>query len=68
MPIETDMLTYLQSAAVGAGSVLTYGIGGAIVNRLLSRLELEKHLWFCGTRSSAAFDRLLSARLVMLHK
>lgn len=33
VPIETDMLTYLQSAAVGAGSVITYGIGGAIVNK-----------------------------------
>lgn len=32
-PIETDMLTYLQSAMVGAGSVLTYSIGGAIVNK-----------------------------------
>lgn len=32
-PIETDMLTYLQSTIVGAGSVLTYGIGGALVNK-----------------------------------
>lgn len=32
-PIETDMLTYLQSAIVGAGSVLTYAIGGILVNR-----------------------------------
>ncbi|KOB69689.1 putative synaptic vesicle protein [Operophtera brumata] len=38
VPIETDMLTYLQSAAVGAGSVLTYGIGGAIVNRCGKKL------------------------------
>lgn len=33
VPIVTDLLTYLQSVAVGAGSVLTYGIGGVLVNR-----------------------------------
>lgn len=32
-PLQPDMLTYLQSAMVGAGSVLTYSIGGALVNR-----------------------------------
>ncbi|CAG9580236.1 unnamed protein product [Danaus chrysippus] len=32
-PIQTDMLTYLQNAVVGAGSVLTYGIGGMLINR-----------------------------------
>ncbi|XP_038220267.1 synaptic vesicle glycoprotein 2A-like [Zerene cesonia] len=32
-PLQTDMLTYLQSAVVGAGSVLTYSIGGVLINR-----------------------------------
>lgn len=32
-PIETNLLTYLQSMVVGAGSVLTYGIGGVLINR-----------------------------------
>lgn len=35
IPIETDMLTYLQSTIVGAGSVLTYGIGSLLINRLV---------------------------------
>lgn len=32
-PIQTDMLTYLQSAIVGSGSILTYGLGGALINK-----------------------------------
>ncbi|GBP59831.1 Synaptic vesicle glycoprotein 2C [Eumeta japonica] len=31
-PIETNMMTYLQSVVVGTGSVLSYGIGGLLVN------------------------------------
>lgn len=33
VPIETDMLTYLQTVVVGTGSVLTYSIGGVLINR-----------------------------------
>lgn len=29
-PIDTDMVTYLQSVIVGSGSILTYGIGGML--------------------------------------
>lgn len=39
IPIETDMLTYLQSTIVGAGSVLTYGIGSVLINRLVKGRE-----------------------------
>ncbi|CAD0244634.1 unnamed protein product [Spodoptera exigua] len=53
VPIVTDMLTYLQSAAVGAGSVLTYGIGGAIVNR-------------CGKRLVSGFCGVVSACLIIM--
>ncbi|XP_072929448.1 synaptic vesicle glycoprotein 2C-like [Epargyreus clarus] len=52
-PIKTDMLTYLQSAIVGAGSVLTYGIGGALVNS-------------CGKKLVAATCGLISAVVVVL--
>ncbi|XP_073952770.1 synaptic vesicle glycoprotein 2C-like isoform X2 [Choristoneura fumiferana] len=37
-PIQTDMMTYMQSVIVGAGSALTYGIGGALVNRCGKKL------------------------------
>ncbi|XP_026727106.1 synaptic vesicle glycoprotein 2A-like [Trichoplusia ni] len=53
VPIPTDMLTYLQSAAVGAGSVLTYGIGGALVNR-------------CGKRVVAGFCGVSSAVIIVM--
>lgn len=53
VPIATDMLTYLQTAAVGAGSVLTYGIGGVIVNK-------------CGKKLVAGFCSIASAILVVL--
>lgn len=52
VPIETDMVTYLQSAAVGAGSVLTYGIGGVLVNR-------------CGKKLVAGICSIASAILVV---
>lgn len=35
VPLQPDLLTYLQSAIVGAGTLLTYGIGGAVVNKLV---------------------------------
>ncbi|XP_075975758.1 synaptic vesicle glycoprotein 2C-like [Anticarsia gemmatalis] len=53
VPIATDMLTYLQSAAVGAGSVLTYGIGGILVNR-------------CGKRVVAGFCNVASALMIIM--
>ncbi|XP_049870515.1 synaptic vesicle glycoprotein 2C-like [Pectinophora gossypiella] len=53
VPIQTDMLTYLQSAVVGAGSVLTYGIGGVIVNR-------------CGKKLVAGICGIASALMIML--
>ncbi|PZC75841.1 hypothetical protein B5X24_HaOG205585 [Helicoverpa armigera] len=53
VPIVTDMLTYLQSAAVGAGSVLTYSIGGALVNK-------------CGKRLVSGFCGVASAFLIVL--
>ncbi|CAB3235115.1 unnamed protein product [Arctia plantaginis] len=53
VPIATDMLTYLQSVAVGAGSVLTYGIGGIFINR-------------CGKRLVASFCGIASALLIIL--
>ncbi|KAI5635172.1 sugar transporter domain-containing protein [Phthorimaea operculella] len=53
VPIETNMLTYLQSAIVGAGSVLTYGIGGAIVNR-------------CGKKLVAGICGILSAMTIVM--
>ncbi|XP_026759680.1 synaptic vesicle glycoprotein 2C-like [Galleria mellonella] len=52
-PIETDMLTYLQSAVVGAGSVLTYGIGGLLINR-------------CGKKFVNGFCGLFSAATVIM--
>ncbi|CAH2040091.1 unnamed protein product, partial [Iphiclides podalirius] len=52
-PIETDMLTYLQSAVVGAGSVLTYSIGGALVNK-------------CGKKLVAGFCGIVSAVIIVL--
>ncbi|XP_053605411.1 synaptic vesicle glycoprotein 2A-like [Plodia interpunctella] len=52
-PILTDMLTYLQSAIVGAGSVLTYGIGGALVNR-------------CGKKLVSGLCGVLSALVIIL--
>ncbi|XP_013190386.2 synaptic vesicle glycoprotein 2C-like [Amyelois transitella] len=52
-PIQTDMLTYLQSAIVGAGSVLTYGIGGVLVNR-------------CGKKLVAGFSSVLSAVTIVM--
>ncbi|XP_023944576.1 synaptic vesicle glycoprotein 2B-like [Bicyclus anynana] len=52
-PIQTDMLTYLQSAIVGAGSVLTYGIGGALINK-------------CGKRSVAGVCGVLSAVFIVV--
>ncbi|KAJ8718773.1 hypothetical protein PYW07_016329 [Mythimna separata] len=53
VPIVADMLTYLQSAFVGAGSILTYGIGGALVNR-------------CGKRLVAGFCGVTSAFLIVM--
>ncbi|KAJ8724671.1 hypothetical protein PYW08_016145 [Mythimna loreyi] len=53
VPIVADMLTYLQSAFVGAGSILTYGIGGALVNK-------------CGKRLVAGFCGITSAFLIVL--
>ncbi|KAM3956181.1 synaptic vesicle glycoprotein 2C [Aphomia sociella] len=52
-PLETDMLTYLQSAVVGAGSVLTYGIGGLLINK-------------CGKKIVAGLCALLSAAIVVM--
>ncbi|XP_059054633.1 synaptic vesicle glycoprotein 2A-like [Achroia grisella] len=52
-PIQTDMLTYLQSAVVGAGSVITYGIGGLLINR-------------CGKRFVAGICSLLSAAILVM--
>ncbi|XP_050678013.1 synaptic vesicle glycoprotein 2A-like isoform X2 [Leptidea sinapis] len=52
-PIATDMLTYLQSAIVGAGSVLTYTIGGAVINR-------------CGKKLVAGMCCVLSAVVIAL--
>ncbi|XP_041988941.1 synaptic vesicle glycoprotein 2A-like isoform X2 [Aricia agestis] len=52
-PIQTDMLTYLQSSIVGAGSVLTYSIGGALVNR-------------CGKKLVAGICGLLGAVVIIL--
>ncbi|KAH9637072.1 hypothetical protein HF086_013888 [Spodoptera exigua] len=57
VPIVTDMLTYLQSAAVGAGSVLTYGIGGAIVNSACLIIMLP----FLGTSAYAVVAMVTSA-------
>ncbi|XP_045496971.1 synaptic vesicle glycoprotein 2A-like isoform X2 [Colias croceus] len=51
-PIQTDMLTYLQSAVVGAGSVLTYSIGSVLINR-------------CGKKLVAAICGLLSAAVIV---
>ncbi|XP_063826963.1 synaptic vesicle glycoprotein 2A-like [Ostrinia nubilalis] len=53
VPIETDILTYLQSAVVGAGSVLTYGVGGALINR-------------CGKKVVVGVSGVISAGLVVL--
>ncbi|CAH0724053.1 unnamed protein product, partial [Brenthis ino] len=53
VPIETDMLTYLQNAVVGAGSVLTYSIGGALINR-------------CGKKLVAGVCGVLSALFIIL--
>ncbi|GBP59828.1 Synaptic vesicle glycoprotein 2C [Eumeta japonica] len=52
-PIETNMMTYLQSVVVGAGSVLTYGIGGLLVNS-------------CGKRLVAGVCTVTCAAVVML--
>ncbi|XP_045767120.1 synaptic vesicle glycoprotein 2B-like [Maniola jurtina] len=52
-PIQTDMLTYLQSAFVGAGSVLSYGIGGALINK-------------CGKRIVAGVCGVFSAAFIMV--
>ncbi|CAG5034015.1 unnamed protein product [Parnassius apollo] len=52
-PLQTDMLTYLQSAMVGAGSVLTYSIGGVLVNR-------------CGKKLVAGFCGLVSAVIIVM--
>ncbi|CAK1543749.1 unnamed protein product [Leptosia nina] len=51
-PIETDLLTYLQSMVVGAGSILTYGIGGALINR-------------CGKKLVAGVCSILSAVVIV---
>ncbi|XP_026330167.1 synaptic vesicle glycoprotein 2C-like [Hyposmocoma kahamanoa] len=53
IPIETDMLTYLQSSIVGAGSVLTYGIGSLLINR-------------CGKKIVAGFCCVASAAAVLM--
>ncbi|KAJ0177529.1 hypothetical protein K1T71_006402 [Dendrolimus kikuchii] len=47
-PLHTDMLTYLQSSAAGAGSVLTYAIGSALINRCGKKLVAG----FCGVASA----------------
>ncbi|XP_013137783.1 PREDICTED: synaptic vesicle glycoprotein 2A-like [Papilio polytes] len=52
-PLQPDMLTYLQSAMVGAGSVLTYSIGGALVNR-------------CGKKVVAGLCGVVSAGIIAL--
>lgn len=38
IPIETNMMTYLQSAIVGIGSLVTFGIGGMLINRCGKKL------------------------------
>ncbi|XP_045449325.1 synaptic vesicle glycoprotein 2B-like [Melitaea cinxia] len=53
LPIETDMLTYLQSAVVGAGSVVTYCIGGALINR-------------CGKKIVPGVSGILSAVFIVM--
>ncbi|KAL0831723.1 hypothetical protein ABMA28_001266 [Loxostege sticticalis] len=53
VPIQTDIMTYLQSAVVGAGSVLTYGIGGVLINR-------------CGKKVVVGVCGIASAVLVVL--
>ncbi|CAF4818262.1 unnamed protein product [Pieris macdunnoughi] len=50
-PIETSLLTYLQSMVVGAGSILTYGIGGVLINR-------------CGKKLVAGVCAILSALVI----
>ncbi|XP_037296767.1 synaptic vesicle glycoprotein 2C isoform X2 [Manduca sexta] len=52
-PIHTDMLTYLQSAAVGIGSVLTYTIGGVVINR-------------CGKKLVAGICSIASAAIIII--
>ncbi|XP_072949773.1 synaptic vesicle glycoprotein 2A-like [Epargyreus clarus] len=52
-PINTDMITYLQSVIVGTGSVITFGIGGALVNK-------------CGKKTVAASCGLISGLFVAL--
>ncbi|XP_068623516.1 synaptic vesicle glycoprotein 2A-like [Battus philenor] len=52
VPIQADMLTYLQSAVVGAGSVLTYSIGGALINK-------------CGKKLVAGVCAILSAVVIV---
>ncbi|XP_063635472.1 synaptic vesicle glycoprotein 2B-like isoform X1 [Cydia splendana] len=52
-PIQTDMMTYMQSVIVGAGSALTYGIGGILVNR-------------CGKKLVSAACSITSAVVVIL--
>ncbi|XP_028039495.1 synaptic vesicle glycoprotein 2A-like isoform X2 [Bombyx mandarina] len=56
LPVHTDMHTYLQSAAVGAGSVLTYGIGGVLINRCGKKLVTG----FCGIASGVLLAALPS--------
>ncbi|CAH2085953.1 unnamed protein product [Euphydryas editha] len=53
LPIETDMLTYVQSAVVGAGSVVTYCIGGALINR-------------CGKKIVPGISGILSAIFIIM--
>nr|XP_026498424.1 synaptic vesicle glycoprotein 2A-like [Vanessa tameamea] len=52
LPTETNMLTYLQTAVVGAGSMITYGIGGAMINS-------------CGKRRVSGFCGILSAIFII---
>ncbi|KAG7310221.1 hypothetical protein JYU34_004777 [Plutella xylostella] len=44
-PIDTDMVTYLQSVIVGSGSILTYGIGGMLVNKCGKKLVTAVCCW-----------------------
>ncbi|CAG9787501.1 unnamed protein product [Diatraea saccharalis] len=56
-PLHTDMLTYLQSAVVGAGSVITYSIGGALINKCGKRIVVS----CCGVMSAGAVVLLPAA-------
>lgn len=45
VPIETDMMTYLLSVIVGAGSFLTFLVGAIIINKCGKRLVSSVSIW-----------------------